>query len=93
LANDVALRIPKKSVKIIKLKLRYKNIYYQKQTKNHWSRDDPAFVVLLSIGLALVAILYGILYHRNFGQILRLMFFMIFVDFVAVGVLVATLIW
>lgn len=25
----------------------YRNIYYHKQTKNQWSRDDPAFVILL----------------------------------------------
>ncbi len=29
----------------------YKNIYYHKQTKNQWARDDPAFVVLLGLAL------------------------------------------
>lgn len=29
----------------------YKNVYYQKQTKNQWARDDPAFLVVLLASL------------------------------------------
>ncbi|PVU99274.1 hypothetical protein BB559_000859 [Furculomyces boomerangus] len=31
---------------IISPKRVYRNIYYHKQTKNQWSRDDPAFLIL-----------------------------------------------
>lgn len=29
----------------------YRNFHYRKQTKDQWARDDPAFLVLLSIWL------------------------------------------
>ncbi|SAL97536.1 hypothetical protein [Absidia glauca] len=30
----------------------YRNIYYHKQTKNQWARDDPAFLVLFAVLLS-----------------------------------------
>jgi hypothetical protein len=29
----------------------YRSVYYHKQTRNRWARDDPAFVVLLMLGI------------------------------------------
>lgn len=29
----------------------YRNFHYRKQTKDQWARDDPAFLVLLSVWL------------------------------------------
>ncbi|TPX34006.1 hypothetical protein SmJEL517_g03245 [Synchytrium microbalum] len=71
----------------------YRNIYYHKQTKNQWARDDPAFLVLLSLCLAITSIAYGIAYSQGFVGTLQLMLYMIFVDFVVVGLVVATLLW
>ncbi|KAL1925727.1 uncharacterized protein VTP21DRAFT_610 [Calcarisporiella thermophila] len=71
----------------------YRNIYYHKQTKNQWSRDDPAFVVLLSGMLCISAVAWGLVYGHGFVGILRMMLYMVFVDFVIVGIIVATLSW
>jgi len=71
----------------------YRNIYYHKQTKNQWARDDPAFLVLLSVFLCLTAIAWGIAYGHGFLGLIRMMFFMVFVDFVLVGAVVASISW
>lgn len=70
----------------------YRNIYYQKQTKNQWARDDPAFVVLLLIFLGIAALAYGIALRSVFG-IPHLILKMVVVDFLIVGALVATGTW
>ncbi|KAI8800603.1 protein unc-50 [Cladochytrium replicatum] len=71
----------------------YRNIYYHKQTKNQWARDDPAFVVILSFFLMVAAVAYGVAYSQGFFGVLRLIAYMIFVDFVVVGLVVATCTW
>lgn len=35
----------------------YRNFHYRKQTKDQWARDDPAFLVLLSIWLCGMSVL------------------------------------
>ena len=40
-----------------------------------------------------IALIYGLVYRLGFLGILRTMFYMVFVDFVAVGCVVATLAW
>lgn len=71
----------------------YKSLYYHKQTKNTWARDDPSFVILLSAFLVLSAIAWGLAYSPGFGSILKLMVYMVLVDFLAVGLVVATVGW
>ncbi|KAL0077189.1 UNC-50-like protein [Phycomyces blakesleeanus] len=71
----------------------YRNIYYHKQTKNQWARDDPAFLVLLASLLSLSAVAWGFAYGLGFVGILRAMLFMVLVDFLLVGSLVATFSW
>jgi hypothetical protein len=39
-------------------KTAYRHTSYHKQTKNHWARDDPAFVVICCVGVALAALAY-----------------------------------
>ncbi|KAF9979080.1 Protein unc-50 [Actinomortierella ambigua] len=68
----------------------YRNIHYHKQTKNRWARDDPAFMVILSAVLASSAIAWGLVYGHGMLGILRMILFMIFVDFVVTGLVVAT---
>lgn len=40
----------------------YRNFHYRKQTKDQWARDDPAFLVLLSIWLC------GTCLQKNLGH-------------------------
>lgn len=71
----------------------YRNIYYHKQTKNQWARDDPAFLVLLASMLCLSAIAWGLVFGLGIVGILRAMLFMVIVDFVLVGSAVASFTW
>ncbi|KAI9136529.1 UNC-50, partial [Paraphysoderma sedebokerense] len=69
----------------------YRNIYYHKQTKNQWSRDDPAFVVLLSGILIITGIAWGVTYHYSFLQVLNLIVRFIAADFLLFGFIIAFL--
>ncbi|CAB4428717.1 unnamed protein product [Rhizophagus irregularis] len=71
----------------------YRNIYYHKQTKNQWARDDPAFVVILSFFLGVSAIAWGLVYGHGFIGILKMILFMVFIDFVVVGMVISTICW
>ncbi|CAG8475260.1 8390_t:CDS:10 [Paraglomus brasilianum] len=71
----------------------YRNIIYHKQTKNQWARDDPAFVVMLSFFLGLSAIAWGLVLGHGLVGILKMMTFMVFIDFVVVGMVISTLCW
>ncbi|VVT50003.1 uncharacterized protein SAPINGB_P002552 [Magnusiomyces paraingens] len=68
----------------------YKSLYYHKQTKNRWARDDPSFVLLLSALLAVSALAWGLAYSPGVFAIFRLVGYMVLVDFFAVGVVIAT---
>lgn len=39
---------------------RYRHTAYHKQTKNQWARDDPAFVVVCCVLVAIAAVAYCI---------------------------------
>ncbi|OBZ85611.1 Protein unc-50 [Choanephora cucurbitarum] len=71
----------------------YRNIYYHKQTKNQWARDDPAFLVLLVCFLTLSALAWGWTYQLTIGGILQLMVTMVAVDLFLVGFVIATITW
>ncbi|KAI8098901.1 UNC-50, partial [Halteromyces radiatus] len=71
----------------------YRNIYYHKQTKNQWARDDPAFLILFAFLVCVSATAWGLSYSLGFIGILRTLLFMIFVDFLLVGILLATAYW
>ncbi|GAB5586138.1 hypothetical protein Unana1_01038 [Umbelopsis nana] len=71
----------------------YRNIYYHKQTKNQWARDDPAFLVLMSILLCASAVAWGLVYGHGFLGICKMMLYMVFVDFILVGSFIASACW
>lgn len=71
----------------------YKSLYYHKQTKNKWARDDPSFMILLSSFLLISALGWGLAYSPGFFPILKLMVYMVLVDFFAMGIVVATVGW
>lgn len=69
------------------------SLWYRKQTKNQWARDDPSFVLLQCAMLAVSAIAWGLSYSRGFFSILKLIIYMVGVDFLLVGVAIATVGW
>jgi len=71
----------------------YRNVYFHKQTTNQWSRTDPAILVLLSACLIVAAIAWSFVYSYTPLEAVRLAFFMIFRDYLLVGVAVATIVW
>ncbi|PPQ72386.1 hypothetical protein CVT26_006746 [Gymnopilus dilepis] len=71
----------------------YRNVYFHKQTKNTWARDDPAILVLIAACLSVAAIAWGVVYSYSLTEMLSLAAFMILRDFLLSGVIVATIIW
>jgi hypothetical protein len=71
----------------------YRFLYYHKQTKNRWARDDPSFVILLALFLTLSAIAWGLAYSPGVLSILKLILYMVFIDFFVVGLVISTLGW
>ncbi|KAI9474142.1 MAG: UNC-50 [Benjaminiella poitrasii] len=71
----------------------YQNIYYHKQTKNRWSRDDPAFMALLAAMLSLSGIIWGFTYDYSFMNTIKTSVFMVLFDFLFIGCILSTLTW
>ncbi|KAG7211293.1 hypothetical protein KM043_010593 [Ampulex compressa] len=71
----------------------YRNFQSRKQTKLQFARDDPAFLVLLTGYLCLSSIHFTIVLGLGFFQFLKLLFYMIFIDYIGAGLLVATIFW
>ncbi|KAH7882325.1 UNC-50 [Phlebopus sp. FC_14] len=69
----------------------YRNVYYHKQTKNTWARDDPAILILLFGCLFVAAMAWSTVYSYTFLEAIKLAFIMILRDFLLVGVICATL--
>ncbi|XP_006712466.1 protein unc-50 homolog isoform X1 [Homo sapiens] len=71
----------------------YRNFHYRKQTKDQWARDDPAFLVLLSIWLCVSTIGFGFVLDMGFFETIKLLLWVVLIDCVGVGLLIATLMW
>lgn len=71
----------------------YRNVYFHKQTKNTWARDDPAMIILISAFLCVAAVAWSVTYSLGPLQWLRLAAVMVLRDYLGVGVVVATLLW
>ncbi|KAJ3748037.1 UNC-50 [Lentinula detonsa] len=71
----------------------YRNVYFHKQTKNTWARDDPAILVLIAACLFVSAILWSIAYSYPPRQALQLALIMILRDYLLTGLVVATVLW
>ncbi|GAA5975269.1 hypothetical protein JCM11641_005910 [Rhodosporidiobolus odoratus] len=72
----------------------YKSLYYQKQTKNTWARDDPAMLLLITLSLVVAAVLWSILYaHAGPAQTLQTIFSFVFLHFFGTGLVISTLLW
>lgn len=61
------------------------------ETKNTWHRPDPSFTYLLSFFLLLTSLAWGLAYADGFARTLRIMFVTVFIHFLLLSLLVATL--
>lgn len=71
----------------------FRNTHYRKQTKNRYSRDDPAFLVLLSVWFVISATCLSIVLHLPLFSFVKFLFFVIFIDCIGLGLIVATCLW
>ncbi|KGN43880.1 protein unc-50 homolog [Cucumis sativus] len=74
-------------------KVVYQHTKYHKQTKNQWARDDPAFIVICSLLLAVATLAYCAAYdhsaaHASFVVISVLLFHLLIT-----GAILATCCW
>ncbi|CAH1113106.1 unnamed protein product [Psylliodes chrysocephalus] len=65
----------------------------RKLSKSQYARDDPAFLVLFAAALSITTVGFSIVLKLSFLQFIKFLFFVIFVDCLGLGVLVATLFW
>uniref|UniRef100_A0A8D2AW64 Unc-50-like protein n=1 Tax=Sciurus vulgaris TaxID=55149 RepID=A0A8D2AW64_SCIVU len=61
--------------------------------RDQWARDDPAFLVLLSIWLCVSTIGFGFVLDMGFFEMIKLLLWVVFIDCVGVGLLISTLMW
>lgn len=71
----------------------YRNFHYRKCTKDQYARDDPAFLVLLSLFLVGSSIIFALVMGLSFVGFLKFVAWVVFVDTIGVGLLIATLFW
>jgi len=72
----------------------YRTAQYHKQTKNQWARDDPAFVAILVFFLSVASLAFAVAFKvHGILNILKLMFWSVFIDFISIGLLIATVGW
>lgn len=71
----------------------YKSLFYQTQTRNKWSRDDPSFIIVLSFFLTISAVFWGVVYSNGVLGVLKLVLYMVVVDFWVLGAVIATISW
>jgi len=70
----------------------YKMAYYRKQTKNHWARDDPAFVAIQISLLIIASLAYSIAFRSDslIYNTLYFCFHSVVINFALFGAIVAT---
>eukprot|EP00043_Microstomoeca_roanoka_P000973 m.30270 g.30270 ORF g.30270 m.30270 type:complete len:258 (+) comp10591_c0_seq1:258-1031(+) len=78
---------------IVSPKKVYRSVHYHKNTKNQWARDDPAFLVLLAAFLTASSVLSVFVFKLSFVAFIKLLLWVIFVDCVGTGLVIATVLW
>jgi len=68
----------------------YKTAYYRKQTKNHWARDDPAFVALQLVFLVIASIAYAVAFRIKVTGVISFVLASVLWNWLAMGLLIAT---
>ncbi|XP_062090321.1 uncharacterized protein LOC133796702 isoform X1 [Humulus lupulus] len=74
-------------------KVVYQHTKYHKQTKNQWARDDPAFVVICSLLLAVATMAYCAAYDHSVGHAFFVVISVLIFHFLLTGILLATFCW
>nr|KAJ0197065.1 hypothetical protein LSAT_V11C700375880 [Lactuca sativa] len=74
-------------------KVVYQHTKYHKQTKNQWARDDPAFIVICILLLAVSAVAYSAAYDHSTGHAVFVVLSVTCVHFLLAGAIVATFCW
>lgn len=74
-------------------KIAYRHTSYHRQTKNQWSRDDPAFVIVTSALVAVAAGAYCATYGDGFWSSMYAIASAVVLDYLLVGFAIATLGW
>ncbi|KAK6453976.1 UNC-50 [Scheffersomyces xylosifermentans] len=83
---------------IINPKKMYRSHYYYKQQtssggKSSYTRDDPSFLILLTTFLSISAVAWGLAYSPRVWDVLKLIVYMVLVDFYLTGIVIATVSW
>src|SRR5205823_3355058 len=71
----------------------FRQSMYRKQTKNQFARDDPAFLVLLCFWFIISAAGLSLVLHLPFLSFVKFVFWILFIDCLGVGAVVATIFW
>lgn len=71
----------------------YRNFAHRKATKLQFARDDPAFLVLLAGWLVLSSAFFSYELGIGVGGYLKFLLYVIFVDCIGVGLVIATCLW
>jgi UNC-50 family len=69
----------------------YKTSYYRKQTKNHWARDDPAFVALQGVFLIIACIAYAVAFKATIPGGISFLLYSVLWNWLGSGLLIATI--
>lgn len=68
----------------------YKTAYYRKQTKNHWARDDPAFVALQGIFLIIAVVAYSVAFRISFSGAISFLLYTLLWNWLGMGFILST---
>ncbi|CAM8922678.1 unnamed protein product [Rhodiola kirilowii] len=74
-------------------KVVYQHTKYHKQTKNQWARDDPAFIVICSLLLAVATSAYCAAYDHSAAHSFFVILSVLLLHFLITGAVVATCCW
>ncbi|KAJ1408055.1 UNC-50 [Ochromonadaceae sp. CCMP2298] len=69
----------------------YTSFYYRKQTKNQWARDDPAFIVIQAMFVAISSLAFAVAFrHPSFWGYLWSTLYSLLFDWLLVGFIVTS---
>ncbi|XP_020582807.1 protein unc-50 homolog isoform X2 [Phalaenopsis equestris] len=71
----------------------YQHTKYHKQTKNQWARDDPAFMVILSLFMIVATSAYCAAYDESLGHAFFTVISVLLFHFLFSGIVLATSCW
>eukprot|EP00538_Stauroneis_constricta_P002907 CAMPEP_0119547036 /NCGR_PEP_ID=MMETSP1352-20130426/1256_1 /TAXON_ID=265584 /ORGANISM="Stauroneis constricta, Strain CCMP1120" /LENGTH=275 /DNA_ID=CAMNT_0007591843 /DNA_START=277 /DNA_END=1104 /DNA_ORIENTATION=- len=68
----------------------YKTSYYRKRTKNHWARDDPAFVALQGVFLVIASIAYSVSFRAPVLECIEFLMYSLLINWLGAGFVIAS---